>query len=296
MIKNLPTAWFYGALLALCSTPLVNPVLASSVTTNSNPSSKYAIQQLIAHEADLAGVPPSLILAVARVESNFNPNAKSHKGARGVMQIMPATARGVFGIDADELWQPRLNVQLGIQYLQQLHKRYGRRWDLALSHYNGGSLRRRGGKTIPHSYTRKYVTSVLNWQNHYRLQVAQLRRTPVPDSFAPTAILTLANALANASVPIQRKALAVLPQAVLPRHAVVLPPPLATARVAPQLALAQQVACTADGTKNTTVLQRVTMRRAGCLPALDNFSDGSVFERMNARRSILGLSLLSPSS
>jgi soluble lytic murein transglycosylase-like protein len=57
-------------------------------------------------------VPPSLALAVAKIESDFNAHALSTAGARGVMQIMPATARSVFGVGKDELWNARLNVQL----------------------------------------------------------------------------------------------------------------------------------------------------------------------------------------
>ena len=83
-------------------------------------------------------VPPSLALAVAEAESDFRAAAESPAGARGVMQIMPATGRGEFGVDPDALWEPRLNVQLGIAFLDNLIARYGERWDLALSHYNGG--------------------------------------------------------------------------------------------------------------------------------------------------------------
>ena len=76
------------------------------------------------------------------------------------MQIMPSTGRNVFGVHEDELWNPRLNIQLGIDYLAQLYHQYGRRWDLALSHYNGGTLRGYGRHAKAHSYTRKYVKSV----------------------------------------------------------------------------------------------------------------------------------------
>jgi len=87
-----------------------------------------------------------------------------------VMQIMPATARGVFGVGKDELWNARLNVQLGIDFLAQLHRQYGGRWDLALSHYNGGTLAGSGADAVAHPYTRKYVKMVLNWRQRYREQ------------------------------------------------------------------------------------------------------------------------------
>ena len=128
-------------------------------------------------------VPPALALAVAKVESDFNANALSSAGARGVMQIMPRTARDEFGVNEGELWEARLNIQLGIDYLGQLYRQYGGRWDLALSHYNGGTLRGRGRYAKPHGYTRKYVQSVQRWRRRYQGQAevwasAQLDNKP----------------------------------------------------------------------------------------------------------------------
>jgi hypothetical protein len=139
------------------------------------------VQRIVAEEAVENGtVPVSLALAVARVESNFDPRAHSHAGARGVMQIMPATARGEFGVRAKELWHPRTNARLGVRYLAKLYYHYGHRWDLALSHYNGGGLKRdRRGSWIPHSYTRSYVSNVLQHSRRYERDVsmAALART-----------------------------------------------------------------------------------------------------------------------
>ena len=98
-------------------------------------ATRQQIKRMVVEEALLTNVPPSLALAVAKTESNFRGNALSSAGARGVMQIMPRTARGEFGVAADELWNPRLNIQLGIDYLESLIRRYNGRWDLALSHY-----------------------------------------------------------------------------------------------------------------------------------------------------------------
>lgn len=126
------------------------------------------VQRMVVEEAVNSRVPPSLALAVARVESNFQPTALSPAGARGVMQLMPKTARDVFGVGQDQLWNARLNIRLGIAFLEQLYDQYGQRWDLALSHYNGGTLAGGSGRTaIPHSFTRKYVADVLHWQRVY---------------------------------------------------------------------------------------------------------------------------------
>lgn len=137
-----------------------------SISSHATPS-RTDIKRLVVEEAEATTIPPSLALALAKVESNFQVEALSHKGARGVMQIMPQTAQNEFGVHPDELWDAHLNVQLGLSFLEQLINRYGGRWDLALSHYNGGTLKGLGIKARPHTYTRRYVNSVLRWQRRY---------------------------------------------------------------------------------------------------------------------------------
>ena len=167
--------------LALCLTLLMASV------THAAPS-RTEIKRLVVEEAKATRIPPSLALAVAKVESDFQAEALSHKGARGVMQIMPKTARDKFGVAADELWDARLNVQLGLDFLEQLIERYEGSWDLALSHYNGGKLLGTGIKARPHGYTRRYVKSVLGWQRRYGNQekVWRLASATTPkDAWAP---------------------------------------------------------------------------------------------------------------
>ena len=150
--------------------------------------SRNEIKRLVVVEAEAPGVPVPLALALAKIESDFQDHVLSSKGARGVMQIMPKTARDEFGIEPDELWDARLNVQLGLDFLSQLHARYGGRWDLALSHYNGGTLKGRGADAQPHSYTRRYVEKVLRWRQRYADQ-ANVWRTdrakPAKDGWTP---------------------------------------------------------------------------------------------------------------
>lgn len=131
-------------------------------------ATKAEIQLLVVREAGDIGVPASLALAVAHAESSFDPSALSHKGARGVMQIMPATAKGEYGIEPNALWDPKLNVRLGLHFLQRLIDRYEGRVDLALSYYNGGSAvgRLPNARVIP--ATRHYVARVLQLRRHYR--------------------------------------------------------------------------------------------------------------------------------
>jgi soluble lytic murein transglycosylase-like protein len=80
-----------------------------------------------------AAIPPAMLYAVAKVESNLHPDAESDAGARGLLQLMPATAKSL-DLDIDE---PRSNVLAGARYLRQLLDRFGST-DLALAAYNAG--------------------------------------------------------------------------------------------------------------------------------------------------------------
>jgi soluble lytic murein transglycosylase-like protein len=126
------------------------------------------IRALVVEEAVRMNISASLALAVAHAESNFNPRAESHAGARGVMQIMPATAKGEYNISPGLLWNPRVNVRLGLHFLKRLIRRYRGRVDLALSHYNGGSAVGRfpNARVIP--ATRRYVQRVQYLRTRYR--------------------------------------------------------------------------------------------------------------------------------
>ncbi|MCH8327746.1 MAG: lytic transglycosylase domain-containing protein [Candidatus Marinimicrobia bacterium] len=126
------------------------------------------IKALVVAEAVRMGVSPALALAVAHAESSFDAGAESSKGARGVMQVMPATAKYEYGIDPDLLWNPRINIRVGLHFLRRLLDRYRGRIDLALSYYNGGSA----VGTLPHARvipaTARYVARVRRLQAHYR--------------------------------------------------------------------------------------------------------------------------------
>ena len=134
----------------------------------STPSERSEIMSLVEAEARHMGVPVALALAVAHTESYFNPRVESHKGARGVMQIMPRTGWEEYGVHPDELWKPRLNIRIGLHFLRRLLERYRGRTDLALSYYNGGSA----VGDLPHARvmpaTRKYVVKVRGLERKYR--------------------------------------------------------------------------------------------------------------------------------
>ena len=142
----------------------------AAIASAAEAATRAQVKRIVAEESLRAGFPPSLAMAVAKAESNFDDAAESSAGARGVMQIMPKTARDLYGVDPDELWDARLNVQLGIDFLESLIRRYKGRWDIALSHYNGGSAvgDPSDPKVIP--ATSAYVNKVLRLQRRYRAE------------------------------------------------------------------------------------------------------------------------------
>jgi len=115
--------------------------------------------ELIDGTARRHGIEPGLLAAVAAVESNFDPFAVSHKGACGIVQLIPATAER-FGVS--NLFDAGENLDGGAGYLRWLLDRFNGRTDLALAAYNAGegAVDRHGG-IPPYPETRAYVRRVL---------------------------------------------------------------------------------------------------------------------------------------
>ena len=113
--------------------------------------------QLIASAAERHGVSPRLLQAVIKVESNFERQARSPKGAMGLMQLMPTTARRYAVANA---YDPRSNIEAGARHLRMLLDRFD--ISLALAAYNAGegAVRRFGG-IPPYPETRDYVRRIL---------------------------------------------------------------------------------------------------------------------------------------
>jgi soluble lytic murein transglycosylase-like protein len=124
-------------------------------------------EPLIRQHASNQGVRPDLVRAVIQVESAFNPKAVSPKGAMGLMQLMPATARELGVVDP---FNPAENIRAGVTYLRRLLDRYDDNEQLALAAYNAGptAVDKYGSKVPPYKETRDYVQRITGIQGTLR--------------------------------------------------------------------------------------------------------------------------------
>jgi soluble lytic murein transglycosylase-like protein len=137
----------------------VRSAAAVRVTTPPVSSRKSApYEAAISEQARRQGVAEDLVRAVIQVESAFNPSAVSHKGAMGLMQLMPATARD---LGVTNPFDPEQNIRGGVKYLKQLLDRYGNNVELALAAYNAGMGNvEKYGDVPPFKETRNYVDKI----------------------------------------------------------------------------------------------------------------------------------------
>ena len=143
-------------------------ILDTTVKSKNNPNSvsRSEIDNLITKYSDKNGLDEDFVKAVINQESGFNPNATSHCGAMGLMQLMPATAQGLGVTDA---YNPEQNIQGGTKYLKGLMDRFGNDKSLALAAYNAGpnAVKKYGG-IPPYTETQNYVKKVLSKYDTYK--------------------------------------------------------------------------------------------------------------------------------
>jgi soluble lytic murein transglycosylase-like protein len=124
------------------------------------PSAPIDIDSAIEQAAARHNVDPNLVRAVVKVESNFNPNAVSRKGAMGLMQLMPSTARQ---LNVKNPFDPAQNVDAGVRHLKQLLESYGGDIKLTLAAYNAGAGAVARSSGVPHfAETQNYVRRITN--------------------------------------------------------------------------------------------------------------------------------------
>lgn len=116
--------------------------------------------EIIAALSEAHGVDPMLVKALIQVESNYKPRARSPRGAMGLMQLMPSTAREY---NVRNPFDPKSNIEAGIKHLKGLIDRFGDRLELALAAYNAGegAVMKFNG-VPPYRETRNYVSKILS--------------------------------------------------------------------------------------------------------------------------------------
>jgi soluble lytic murein transglycosylase-like protein len=147
--------------------PMPIPSGASSYMPSQVSIQRYA--GMIEATAQFHGVDSALVHAVISAESGYNPAALSKAGARGLMQLMPATAQR-YGVR--NIMDPQENIQGGVKYLRDLLQMFQGNLELAVAAYNAGenAVIRHGHKVPPYAETVNYVPKVLGFYNTFRMR------------------------------------------------------------------------------------------------------------------------------
>ncbi len=126
---------------------------------------------MIKEAADRYGVEIALVKAIIMVESSYNPNAVSRKGAKGLMQLMPRTAEA---LGVEDSFNPEININAGVRYLKKLMNQFDGNTKLALAAYNAGMRHVRYYDGIPpFRATRYYINKVYHYYNYYKDRAGQ---------------------------------------------------------------------------------------------------------------------------
>lgn len=152
--------------LVLSDQPMTGAAVRTYAVANSTLRTTRAVpyelpstyDDVIEDAAATHGVRADLVRAVIHVESGFNPRARSHKGAMGLMQLMPKTAAD---LGVDNPWDPVQNIRGGVAYLGSLIREFGDEV-LALAAYNAGpgAVNRYGQQVPPYRETQDYVRKI----------------------------------------------------------------------------------------------------------------------------------------
>jgi len=141
----------------------ISPVADAVLPNESIPFHGIIIQAAGRYEVD-----PHLIRAIIFAESGYNPKAKSKKGARGLMQLMPSTAKS---LGVEDIYDPEENIDGGVRYFRSLLDRFEGDVQLALAAYNAGSRHVRNYEGIPpFKATQRYIKKVLKFHKKFKMQ------------------------------------------------------------------------------------------------------------------------------
>ena len=130
-------------------------------------SQQQRFEGMVQMAARNTGVSTALLHSIIRAESNFDPMAVSTRGAVGLMQLMPNTAR-LYGVT--DLTDPATNIDGGARFLADLLKQFNNNLELSLAAYNAGptTVARYGGRVPPYPETRQYIERVMRYYKEYQ--------------------------------------------------------------------------------------------------------------------------------
>jgi soluble lytic murein transglycosylase-like protein len=163
-LSNVPDDNRYEVLIA----PVVPPGEKKPLEMAVNSLSRKNYGAVIQQAAGQFGLDAALLHAVISVESGYNPKAVSKRGAGGLMQLMPATAKR-YGVA--DVFDPADNVRGGAQYLSELLRLFGNDLKLVLAAYNAGeaAVQKYGNRIPPYRETVAYVPKVVDYYQKYRV-------------------------------------------------------------------------------------------------------------------------------
>ena len=126
---------------------------------------------IILQVASRHNIDPALVKAIIMVESGYNPNAISKRGAKGLMQLMPSTAEA---LGVEDVFNPEQNISGGVRYFRQLVNRFDGDVKLALAAYNAGSkIVRQYQGVPPYKSTHYYIEKVFRYYKLYKGQMTE---------------------------------------------------------------------------------------------------------------------------
>lgn len=116
-------------------------------------------------------VDPAIIRAIIMAESNYNPKAVSKRGARGLMQLMPRTAKS---LGVKDVFNPEQNIHAGVKYFSQLLNKFDGDHSLALAAYNAGSRKvKKYNGVPPYKTTKRYIKKVFRYRKLFEQEMVE---------------------------------------------------------------------------------------------------------------------------
>ncbi len=147
----------------------------NKIDQKNNDPSDYLFRSIIDQASNLYQVDSALIQAIIMAESSYNPAAISNKGAMGLMQLMPATAKA---LGVEDCFNPKHNIHGGVKYFKQLLNQFNGNIHLALAAYNAGGRNVRRYKGVPpFKATKLYIKKVDKYYKYFKKQNTKFQTT-----------------------------------------------------------------------------------------------------------------------